>query len=102
MLSGLRTLMAGSLACTVRGMISHQPSLDFLLETIVVLSITAGASAFLVLVWRLCGMVQQFVAASLQRVRTEQRVFEMLGEYMERQRLTKDQLWSASCALSSC
>lgn len=106
MLTGLRTLVttasSTSFTSAAREIMSQYASWEVWLETVVVFAVLASASAFLVLAWRLCEAVHQFMAASLQRTRIEQRIFEILGDYIERQRLNNEQLWSASSALSPC
>lgn len=72
------------------------------LDTIVVLAVLVDVVGFLFLVCCVCWGAQHFVRSCLQHQRTEQRLAEMLREYLELQRLSNEQLWLASSALSPC
>ncbi len=72
------------------------------LGTLAVLALMTTAIGFLLLVWRVCWAVQRFVATCLERVRMEEKIVDMFLDYIETQRLTNQQLWSASASLSSC
>jgi len=90
------------LAATAKDAVCQPQRWQLLLETVVAVACLASAGAFLFLVWRVCGVFQQFMTTSLLRTRTEQRIFEILGEYIERHQLSNEQMWSASSALSPC
>ena len=60
------------------------------------------AVGFLFLAWRISWGVQQFITTCRQRQKTEARLVEMFRDYVEVQRATNEQLWSASAALSPC
>ncbi len=94
--SGIRFGFAGT------GTFSQNAGWERYLETIAVLALLVSVLSFLFLVWRLCRGLQQCLLTCLQRARTEQGIAEMLREYIETQRLTNEQLWSASLALSPC
>ena len=87
---------------TGTGTFSQNAGWERSLETIAVLALLVSALSFLFLVWRVCSGLQQCLLTCLQRARTEQGIAEMLREYLETQRLTNEQLWSASSALSPC
>ncbi len=69
------------------------------LEVGALLTVSVG---FLFLAWRISWGVQQFIATCRQRQKTEARLVEMFRDYVEVQRATSEQLWSASAALSPC
>ena len=71
------------------------PSIRDLLSTLAVLAFLMTSAGFVALVWRLSWGVRGFVEAEFQRTRTEQEIAKMLGGFIEAQRETNDQVWTA-------
>lgn len=81
---------------------AQHPYLAIGLACLEALALAALAAAFLFLAWRISWGVQQFVMTCRQRQKTEARLVDMFRDYVEVQRATSEQFWSASAALSPC
>src|SRR2546426_2101845 len=72
------------------------------IETLAALALVMAAAALLLVAWRVSRGVEQFVGTCLERQKTEARLVEMLGDYVEVERSATEPLWSASTPLSAC
>ena len=84
------------------GMLVRHPYLATSLICLEVLALLMVAAGFLFLAWRISWGVQQLVNTCRQRQKTEARLVDMFRDYVEIQRGTSEQFWSASTALSPC
>lgn len=59
------------------------------------LSFFMTSAGFVALVWRMSWGVRGFVEAERERARTEQEIARMLAGFIQAQRETNDQVWTA-------
>jgi hypothetical protein len=69
--------------------------LTVFLGTLAALSFLMTAAGFIALAWRVSWGVRGFVEAERERARTEQEIARMLGGFIQAQRETNDQVWTA-------
>lgn len=63
--------------------------------TVVVVLFLIIAVTFLAVGWRLSAALQAFVESQLQRGKTEEQVVNLFQEYIETNRQTQEQFWTA-------
>ncbi len=63
--------------------------------TVVVLLFLIIVVTFLAVGWRLSAALQAFVESQLQRGKTEEQVVNLFQEYIETNRQTQEQFWTA-------
>jgi hypothetical protein len=78
------------------------PYLVLFMQGATAVALLLAAAAFLFLAFRVSWAVQQIVGSFRARQKSEDRLVETVRDYVEFQRGTTEQLWSASAALSAC
>lgn len=66
-----------------------------LLSTLAVLAFLMTSAGSVALVWRVSWGVRGFVDAERERARSEQEIAKMLAGFVQAQRETNDQVWTA-------
>jgi hypothetical protein len=70
-------------------------SIQSLLSTLAVLAFLMTSAGSVALVWRVSWGVRGFVEAERERARTEQEIAKLLAGFIQAQRETNDQVWTA-------
>jgi predicted XRE-type DNA-binding protein len=71
------------------------PAVQSALATAAALSFIMTSAGFVALVWRMSWAVRGFVEAERERAQTEQEIARMLAGFIQAQRETNDQVWTA-------
>jgi hypothetical protein len=69
--------------------------LSWMVATLAVLSFLMTAAGFVALAWRVSWGVRGFVEAERARAETEQEIARMVAGFIQAQRETNDQVWTA-------